>query len=61
MQMVWENDDGVGYERMTLTRLAKCRAQRLNVFGQKPQSSIGKVDRKKETAARDENCDGTLS
>jgi hypothetical protein len=54
MQMVWENDDGVGCERMTLARLAKCRAQRVNVFRQKPQPTISEVDRKEETAAGDE-------
>jgi hypothetical protein len=41
-------------ERMTLSRLAKCRTQRVNVSGQKAQSSISQVDRKEETAARDE-------
>jgi hypothetical protein len=52
--MIWQYDHCVDREWMMLAGLAKRKAQRFNAFRQQRQSPIGKVDRKEETAARDE-------
>jgi hypothetical protein len=51
---IGQNDDRADRERTVPSRLAKCRAYFVDVFGQQPQPSIRKIDGEEEAAPGNE-------
>jgi hypothetical protein len=48
--MVAKDDNRIGLERVALAGVSECGAQKVEMYGQQPQSSLREIDSKEEAS-----------